>query len=103
MKALVKEKAEPGIWMGDVPEPVVGHNDVLIRISKTAICGTDIHIFEWNEWASKTGAVPMHIGHEFSGEVGDLGSARMLVHVQRGKGAKDRLRATAAGDPGDVA
>jgi threonine 3-dehydrogenase len=74
MKALVKESAEPGIWMGDVSEPVVGHNDVLIRISKTAICGTDIHIYDWDEWASKTVAVPMHIGHEFSGEVVDVGS-----------------------------
>ena len=74
MKALVKERAEPGIWMGDVREPVVGHNDVLIRISKTAICGTDIHIYDWDQWASKTVAVPMHIGHEFSGEVVDIGS-----------------------------
>jgi len=74
MKALVKKYAEPGIWMDDVVIPVIGQDDVLIRIKKTAICGTDIHIYEWNEWAKRTIAVPMIIGHEYVGEVVKLGS-----------------------------
>jgi threonine 3-dehydrogenase len=75
MKALVKAKKEVGLWMQDVPVPEVGHNDVLIRIKKSAICGTDIHIFNWDEWSQKTVPVPMHIGHEFMGEVAAVGSA----------------------------
>ena len=74
MKALVKKKSEPGIWMDDVPTPQVGHNDVLIKISKTAICGTDIHIYNWDEWAQKTIPVPMHVGHEFVGTIVEVGS-----------------------------
>jgi threonine 3-dehydrogenase len=73
MKALVKAKAERGIWMEDIDVPLVGHNDVLIKINRTAICGTDIHIFKWDEWAQATIPVPMAVGHEFSGEVVDLG------------------------------
>lgn len=74
MKALVKKHAKPGIWMDDVSKPPVGHNDVLIKIKKTAICGTDIHIYNWDEWASKTIPVPMTVGHEFVGEVVEIGS-----------------------------
>ncbi len=73
MKALVKAKAERGIWMEDIAVPEVGHNDVLIKIKRTAICGTDIHIFKWDDWAQATIPVPMAVGHEFSGEVVDLG------------------------------
>jgi len=73
MKALVKAKAERGIWMEDVEAPAVGHNDVLIKVSRTAICGTDIHIFQWDDWARKTIPVPMAVGHEFSGEIVDMG------------------------------
>ncbi len=73
MKALVKQKAEPGIWLEDIPEPAPGHNDVLIRINRTAICGTDIHIFNWDEWAAKTIPVPMAVGHEFSGIIEEVG------------------------------
>ena len=73
MKALVKAKPEPGVWLEDVPEPDVGINDVLIRIHKTAICGTDIHIYDWNAWAQKTIPVPMHFGHEFVGKVVETG------------------------------
>jgi threonine 3-dehydrogenase len=69
MKALVKKYPEKGLWMEDVPEPVPGDNDVLIKIKKTAICGTDIHIYQWDEWSQKTIPVPMHVGHEFVGEV----------------------------------
>jgi threonine 3-dehydrogenase len=74
MRALVKKHASEGIWMDDVPEPAVGHNDVLIRVRKTAICGTDIHIFNWDDWASQTIPVPMTVGHEFVGEVVETGS-----------------------------
>ncbi len=74
MKALVKREAKPGLWMMDQPIPSIGHNDVLIKIKKTAICGTDIHIYKWDEWAEKTIKVPMIIGHEFVGEIVDMGS-----------------------------
>ncbi|MCH8959039.1 MAG: L-threonine 3-dehydrogenase [Proteobacteria bacterium] len=74
MKALVKKQSEPGIWMGEVETPALGHNDVLIKISKTAICGTDIHIYNWNDWARQTIPVPMHVGHEFVGEIVETGS-----------------------------
>jgi len=73
MKALVKAKAERGIWMEDISVPEVGHNDVLIKVNRTAICGTDIHIFKWDDWAQATIPVPMAVGHEFSGEIVDVG------------------------------
>ncbi len=75
MKALVKAKAEPGLWMQDVPMPEIGPNDLLIRMRKTAICGTDLHIFAWDEWARRTIPVPMVTGHEFVGVVDQVGSA----------------------------
>ena len=74
MKALVKAKPERGIWMEDIAMPEVGHNDVLIKIRRTAICGTDIHIFQWDEWAQHTIPVPMNVGHEFCGEIVECGS-----------------------------
>jgi threonine 3-dehydrogenase len=74
MKALVKAKPEPGIWMQEVPLPEVGPNDVRIRIHKTSICGTDVHIYNWDEWAQETVPVPMTIGHEFAGEIVEVGS-----------------------------
>ena len=74
MKALVKARPEPGIWLEAVPVPDTGTNDVLIRIHKTSICGTDVHIFNWDAWAQKTIPVPMHVGHEFVGEVAGIGS-----------------------------
>lgn len=74
MKALSKLKAEQGIWMTDLPMPKVGHNDVLIKVKKTAICGTDLHIYLWDQWAQKTIPVPMAVGHEFVGEIVELGS-----------------------------
>jgi len=74
MKALVKKHAEPGIWLEDIPEPEVGHNDVLIEVAKTAICGTDVHIYQWDDWAQKTIPVPMAVGHEFSGRIVETGS-----------------------------
>lgn len=74
MKALVKARAERGIWMQDVKKPTVGHNDVLIKVRRSAVCGTDIHIFQWDEWARNTIKVPTTIGHEFSGEIVACGS-----------------------------
>ncbi|MGZ8283680.1 MAG: L-threonine 3-dehydrogenase [Allosphingosinicella sp.] len=73
MKALVKSEAAPGLWLADVPEPEVGINDVLIRVKRTAICGTDLHIYNWDEWAQKTIPVPMVVGHEFVGEIVEIG------------------------------
>ena len=73
MKALIKKKPEPGLWMDDVVVPEIGANDVLIKIQKTAICGTDIHIFSWDHWAQKTIRTPMVIGHEFVGIVEKIG------------------------------
>jgi threonine 3-dehydrogenase len=74
MRALVKARREPGIWMEELPVPEIGHNDALIRVRKAAICGTDIHIYNWDEWAQRTIPVPMAIGHEFTGEVVAVGS-----------------------------
>jgi threonine 3-dehydrogenase len=73
MKALVKKHAGPGLWMEDVPVPSIGPNDVLIRIRKTAICGTDVHIYDWDPWAAKTVPVPMVTGHEYVGVVEKVG------------------------------
>ena len=74
MKALSKLEAAPGLTMTQVDKPLVGHNDVLIKIKKTAICGTDIHIWKWDDWAQKTIPVPMHVGHEYVGTIVELGS-----------------------------
>ncbi|NOZ04253.1 MAG: L-threonine 3-dehydrogenase [FCB group bacterium] len=73
MKALVKRSAEPGLWMEEVPAPTLTTNDVLIKIEKTAICGTDLHIYEWDDWAQRTIKPPLIIGHEFVGEVVEIG------------------------------
>src|SRR5208282_1130431 len=74
MKALVKSRAERGLWLEDIPEPTIGINDVLIRVLKTGICGTDVHIYEWDEWAQRTIKVPMAIGHEFVGKIVSAGA-----------------------------
>ena len=74
MKALVKKQAAPGLWLEDVPEPRIGINDVLIRLKRAAICGTDIHIYNWDDWAQRTIPVPMVVGHEFVGEIVEVGS-----------------------------
>lgn len=74
MKALVKREATEGLWLDDVPEPTIGINDVLIRVRKTGICGTDVHIYNWDAWARKTIPVPMVVGHEFVGEIVKVGS-----------------------------
>lgn len=74
MRALVKLRREPGLWMEDVAKPTVGHNDVLVKVQKTGICGTDIHIYNWDEWSQRTINTPMHIGHEFMGVVAEVGT-----------------------------
>lgn len=74
MKALVKREAAPGLWLEEVPEPQVGINDVLIRVKRTAICGTDLHIYNWDAWAQQTIPTPMVVGHEFVGEIVEVGS-----------------------------
>lgn len=74
MRALVKSRPEPGLWLEDVPEPEIGINDVLIRVRKTGICGTDLHIYSWDAWAERTVPTPLVVGHEFVGEVVEIGS-----------------------------
>ena len=74
MKALVKLRPEKGIWMQDIPIPAYGVNDVLIKIKKTAICGTDLHIYNWDAWSQRTIKTPMTIGHEYVGEIAAMGS-----------------------------
>lgn len=74
MKALVKHKSEPGLWLADVPMPEYGINDVLIKVDRTGICGTDLHIYNWDAWARKTIPTPLTVGHEFVGEVVEVGS-----------------------------
>lgn len=74
MKALTKSKSQRGLWLEDVPEPAIGINDVLIRVDRTGICGTDLHIYKWDDWARKTIPVPMVVGHEFVGEIVEVGS-----------------------------
>ncbi|KAA0013052.1 L-threonine 3-dehydrogenase [Billgrantia pellis] len=74
MKALIKKEAAPGLWLDEVPDPAVGINDVLIKVKRTAICGTDVHIHKWDSWAQKTIPVPMVVGHEFVGEIVEVGS-----------------------------
>ena len=74
MKAIVKSKAEPGLWLEDVPEPKIGINDVLIRVLKTGICGTDVHIYNWDAWAQSTIKIPTVLGHEIVGEIIEVGS-----------------------------
>jgi|SRR5690606_6315002 len=73
MKALVKQSPEKGIWMHDVPKPEIGHNDVLIKVEKTAICGTDLHIYNWDKWSAKNIKTPLVIGHEFVGHIVEMG------------------------------
>lgn len=74
MKALVKKEAAPGIWLEEVPIPKIGINDVLVRVMRTAICGTDMHIYNWDAWAQKTIPVPMVVGHEFVGQIVEVGA-----------------------------
>ena len=80
MKALVKSKREPGLWLEDIEAPRPGINDVLIRVRRAGICGTDVHIYKWDDWAQRTIPVPMAIGHEFVGEVVEVGSNVLDFH-----------------------
>lgn len=74
MKALVKKYPKEGLWMENVPIPTIGPNDILIKIKKTAICGTDVHIYNWDQWSQKTIPIPMQVGHEFVGDVAEIGN-----------------------------
>ena len=91
MKALMKAKPEEGIWLLDTSKPEIGPNDVLIKVKRSAICGTDIHIYNWDGWAQKTIPVPMTVGHEFAGEIVDIGSEVHLEHFNMKVG--DRVSA----------
>jgi threonine 3-dehydrogenase len=81
MKALVKKETKPGLWLDEVPIPKIGINDVLIQVLRTGICGTDVHIYQWDEWAQKTIPVPMVVGHEFVGRIVEIGSNVHDFHV----------------------
>jgi hypothetical protein len=81
MKALVKVRPEVGLWMENVPVPEPGDSDVLIKVKKSAICGTDVHIWKWDEWSAKTVPVPMVVGHEFCGEIVDCGRAATKYRI----------------------
>ena len=99
MKALVKQKAAPGLWLLDQPVPSIGPDDVLVKVHKTGVCGTDLHIFNWDEWAQKTIPTPMTIGHEYAGEIVELGAnVRRLKIGQRvsGEGHVIGMRSRAA-------
>jgi threonine 3-dehydrogenase len=74
MQALVKREAGPGLWLEEIPVPVAGEFDVLVRILRSSICGTDVHIYEWDSWAQRTVPIPMQIGHEFVGVIESVGS-----------------------------
>ena len=81
MKALVKKQSGEGLWIEDVPQPGVAANDVLIKVNRAGICGTDLHIYKWNDWASKTVPVPLVVGHEFVGEIVEVGEDVRDFHV----------------------
>jgi len=81
MRALVKQKPEPGLWLEEQPVPEIGPDDVLVRVHKTGICGTDVHIFNWDEWAQKTIPVPLTVGHEFVGEVAEVVAVEVVVKI----------------------
>ncbi len=91
MKALVKSKAAPGLWLEDVPKPEPGPGEVLIRVLRTGICGTDLHIDAWNEWAQATIKPPLVVGHEFVGEVAELGEGVESVYVGELVGAEGHI------------
>ena len=99
MRALVKAKPEPGLWLENESVPKIGPDEVLVKVAKTGICGTDVHIWNWDEWARKTIPVPMIIGHEYAGEIVEVGSAvRGLSVGQRisGEGHVIGMRSRAA-------
>ena len=106
MRALVKARPEPGIWMEEIPEPVPGPNDVLIRVSKTSICGTDLHIAAWDEWAAATVPTPMTVGHEYVGTVIEVGSEVEGLNVGQRVSGEGHIvcgrcrNCQAGGDPG---
>ncbi len=74
MRALIKKESTSGLWLESVPEPKIGINDVLIRVDRTGICGTDVHVYEWDAWARQIIPIPLIVGHEFVGEIVEVGS-----------------------------
>jgi len=96
MRALVKDKAEPGLWLQDLPVPAIGRDDVLIKVLRTGVCGTDLHIYEWDGWAQANVPVPLVIGHEFVGEIVQLGSDVQDLAVGELKRSKGVVRGTLA-------
>jgi len=92
MRALVKSRAEPGLWMEEIERPSIGPNDLLVRVHHTSICGTDLHIWNWDHWAQETVPVPLVIGHEFEGVIAEIGSEVSGFAVRRagrGRGSRD--------------
>ena len=89
MKALVKKNAEIGLWLEDVALPEYGINDVLIRVLRTAICGTDLHIYNWDSWAQKTIPIPMVVGHEFVGEIVEVTAGSEVSYLSLENDAGD--------------
>ena len=110
MKALVKRRSEPGLWLDEVPVPDIGIDEVLIRVERTGVCGTDLHIYNWDAWAQKTIPVPMVVGHEFVGVIEAVGSnvidfkpGDVVVMNDLGEAVWERqTEAAAAGPPSPV-
>ena len=96
MKALIKKESKPGLWLEDVAEPRIGINDVLIQVDRTGICGTDLHVYEWNAWARQTIPMPLVVGHEFVGEVVEVGSNVADFHPGKWSAPKGTSSAAAA-------
>ena len=90
MKALVKARPERGLWMEDVPVPEPGLNDVIIKVKKSAICGTDLHIYEWDTWSQKTIRTPMVIGHEYMGRIAEMGAG--VINLKLGERVTGEVR-----------
>ncbi|NJO56385.1 MAG: alcohol dehydrogenase catalytic domain-containing protein [Rhodospirillales bacterium] len=99
MKVLAKSKPEPGLWLETRPVPEIGPDDVLIKIHKTGICGTDIHIWNWDAWAERTVPVPLVTGHEFAGEIVELGAQVQGWRWASGSAARSRPRSPASIQP----
>ena len=97
MKALVKTRPEPGLELVEVPDPVAGPNDVIVKVMRTGICGTDVHIDKWDGWAAKTVHTPLVLGHEFCGEIVELVRGAMIWRSDSSSPARGTMSADAAG------
>jgi threonine 3-dehydrogenase len=101
MKALVKKLPQKGIWREEVPIPDIGVNDVLVKIKKTSICGTDLHIYKWDQWSQRTIKTPMSIGHEYVGTIVDMGNGVKNLHIGDRITSEGILPAATAGIAGE--